>query len=71
MRGLIRPVGGIPAKIEAASEAGVKKVLIPQFNWQGSFKSCINPEVVPVGSIEEVFEEVFLKEKPVAALPSH
>ncbi|HHW75036.1 MAG TPA: AAA family ATPase, partial [Firmicutes bacterium] len=71
VRGLIRPVGGIPAKIEAASEAGVKKVLIPQFNWQGSFKSCINPEVVPVGSIEEVFEEVFLKEKPVAALPSH
>jgi Lon-like ATP-dependent protease len=71
VRGLIRPVGGIPAKIEAAAEAGVKKVLIPQFNWQGSFKNCINPEVVPVGSIEKVFEEVFLKEKPVAALPSH
>ena len=71
VRGLIRPVGGIPAKIEAAAEAGIQKILIPQFNWQESFKSYLPVKVIPVESIEGVFAEIFTKDEPVAALPSH
>ena len=71
VRGLIRPVGGIPAKIEAAAEAGIQKILIPQFNWQESFKSYLPVKVIPVESIEEVFAGIFTKDEPVAALPSH
>ncbi len=36
-RGEIRPVGGIIPKLEAAREAGVKKVLLPRDNWQKTF----------------------------------
>ena len=70
MRGLVRPVGGIPAKIEAAIDAGIKKILIPQFNWQESFRRHIPVKVVPVNCIEEIFCEALLNEEPVAALPS-
>ena len=71
VRGLIRPVGGIPAKIEAAVEAGIEKILIPQFNWQESFRAYHPVKVIPVGSIEEIFDEVFPKDEAVAVLPSH
>ncbi len=70
MRGLVRPVGGIPAKIEAAVDVGIKKILIPRVNWQESFKRYIPVIIVPVSNIEEVFREVFLKKEPMAVLPS-
>lgn len=70
VRGLVRPVGGIPAKIEAAVEAGIKKILIPQFNWQERFKRYFPVKIVPVSTIEDVFREALLKEEPAAALPS-
>lgn len=70
VRGLVRPVGGIPAKIEAASEAGIKKILIPQFNWQESYRRHIPVKIIPVSCIEEVFQEALLNKEPVAALPS-
>ena len=70
VRGLVRPVGGIPAKIEAAVEAGIKKILIPQSNWQESFRRHIPLTIIPVGCIEEVFSEALLKNEPVAVLPS-
>ena len=37
IRGEIRPVGGIPAKISAAIQAGAERVLIPAENWQEIF----------------------------------
>lgn len=70
VRGLIRPVGGIPAKIEAAVDAGIKKILIPQFNWQEGFKRHRLTEIIPVNSIEEAFGELFLKSEPMVVLPS-
>jgi len=70
VRGLVRPVGGIPAKIEAAVDVGIKKILIPRVNWQESFKRYIPVIIVPVSNIEEVFREVFLKKEPMAVLPS-
>jgi len=55
IRGLVRPVGGIVAKTEAARAAGAEVVLIPQENWQESF-AHLAIRVVPVRRIQEVLE---------------
>lgn len=52
VRGEIKPVGGVPAKIEAAQRAGLKRVLIPRGNWQDRF-STMEVEVVPIDELEE------------------
>ncbi|OPX87906.1 MAG: Lon protease 2 [Pelotomaculum sp. PtaB.Bin104] len=54
IRGLVKPVGGIVAKVEAAGRAGVKKVLIPAENYQEIFKSLSGVQVIPVQYLEEV-----------------
>lgn len=63
IQGLVRPVGGIVAKVEAAKAAGVKKVIIPKDNYREIFKEMEGMEIVKVSSIAEVFEEVFGIEK--------
>jgi len=60
IRGKVKPVGGVIAKIEAAINAGIKKVLIAKENWQEMFES-MDIEVVPVEDIFEVMEIVFGK----------
>ncbi|WP_242860885.1 ATP-dependent protease LonB [Defluviitalea phaphyphila] len=58
IRGNVHPVGGIYAKINAAKAAGIEKVIIPQDNWQETFKDYkIN--IVPVKTVEELLNEVF------------
>ncbi|MDI9259846.1 ATP-dependent protease LonB [Alicyclobacillus sendaiensis] len=52
--GLVRPVGGVTAKIAAAAEAGAKVVLIPKANWQESFRHRADIQVVPVERLEDV-----------------
>ncbi|AEJ43855.1 ATP-dependent protease LonB [Alicyclobacillus acidocaldarius] len=52
--GLVRPVGGVTAKIAAAAEAGAKVVLIPKANWQESFRQRADIQVVPVERLEDV-----------------
>ncbi|MDR1600131.1 MAG: ATP-dependent protease LonB [Oscillospiraceae bacterium] len=52
VRGEVKPVGGVPAKIEAARRAGLKRVLIPRANWQSRFKD-IGIEVRPVDTLRE------------------
>lgn len=54
IRGLVRPVGGVPAKIEAAVEAGAKVVLIPRENWQETFAEYKEIKVIPVERVEDV-----------------
>ncbi|MBZ4663074.1 MAG: lonB [Caloramator sp.] len=61
IRGLVKPVGGILAKIEAAKRAGVKRVLIPKDNYQDSFKEY-DIEIVPVEHIKEVIENAIIYE---------
>lgn len=56
IRGLVRPVGGVPAKVEAAIEAGAKVVLIPKENWQETFRSVTAAKVVPVERLEDVLK---------------
>ncbi len=59
IRGLICPVGGVTTKINAAQEAGVKKVFIPQKNWQHCYGRLKGMEVIPVSSLEEIIGGLF------------
>lgn len=59
IRGNVKPIGGVMAKIDAARKAGVKKVIIPRGNWQESFKD-LDIKIVPVDRIEEVIREALV-----------
>lgn len=64
IRGLVKPVGGVSAKIEAARKAGAEKVLIPEDNWQNLFENYKEMEVIPVKTLEEaITEAVKVKEE--------
>ncbi len=53
IRGFVRPVGGVVAKVEAAAQAGCKRVLIPKDNWQEMFRQS-EIEVITVHTLREV-----------------
>ncbi len=55
IRGQVRPVGGVRAKIEAAAQAGAKRVIIPAENWRDAF-ARLSIDVVPVSALEEVLD---------------
>lgn len=61
IRGRVRSVGGIPAKIEAAKEAGARVVLIPEGNWQSSFEQEKAIEIAPVAEITEVVRRALVE----------
>lgn len=61
IKGKVKPVGGIVAKVQAAKEAGVERVYIPKDNWQEIFNS-IGIEVVPVENVYQVINSVFEEE---------
>ncbi|AFV23018.1 ATP-dependent protease Lon [Methanolobus psychrophilus R15] len=59
VRGDVLPIGGVTYKIEAAAQAGIKKVIIPKSNEddvliEEAYKDKI--EIVPVTNIIEVIE---------------
>src|SRR6266581_235519 len=59
VRGQVLPVGGVTAKIEAAAELGIKKVVIPRSNLkdvllEDKYQGKI--EIVPVDTLSEVLE---------------
>jgi len=60
VRGGVLPVGGVTAKVEAAIETGIKKVIVPKSNLKDI---VIDPErlkkikIIPVESIKEVLKE--------------
>jgi Lon-like ATP-dependent protease len=54
IRGLVKPVGGVPAKVDAAVEAGATAVIIPKENWQETFQYLENCKVIPVERLEDV-----------------
>lgn len=56
IRGKVLPVGGTPAKVEAARQAGLQKVLIPKQNWQDSFSHVEGVEVIPVEELTDVVQ---------------
>lgn len=58
IRGKVKPVGGVVAKVEAARMAGITKVLVPKENWQEIFET-MDIEVIPVEDIHEIMDIVF------------
>ena len=62
IHGVVKPIGGLVAKIEAARNAGVKKVLIPKDNWQDLFEQIEDIKICRVSRIEEVIEAALLFE---------
>ncbi len=52
--GSVLPVGGVPAKVEAALDAGAELVLIPRENWQQRFEG--DPRVRVVDSFAQGLE---------------
>ncbi len=54
VKGEVLPVGGINEKIEAAKEAGMKKVIIPKANEKDVMVKGI--EIIPVENIAQVLE---------------
>lgn len=61
IRGTVKPVGGIAAKIAAAEQAGCQRVIIPRENWQETFRER-NILVVPVDTFAEIIECAMLKD---------
>ena len=60
IRGLVKPVGGVSAKVMAAKQAGARKVLIPRENWQELFKN-MDIEVIPVDTVEDVLRHALVQ----------
>lgn len=63
IRGYVKPVGGIVAKVEAARLAGAKRVIIPKDNWQQVFKNYVDFQVIGVEKFEEVLSLALVKNK--------
>ncbi len=59
VRGQVLPVGGVTAKVEAAADSGLKRVLIPQDNMddlvlEARYRGAI--EVIPVTTLRDVLK---------------
>ncbi len=69
VRGLVKPVGGVPSKVEAAERAGLTTVLIPYENKLERFEHT-TIEVVPVKTLREALDRMLLREIPALAEPA-
>ena len=66
IRGEVLPVGGVTAKIEAAAESGMKKVLIPGANLRDVLidtKYQDKIEIIPVYTFNDVLMNVIVGQK--------
>ncbi|MFH1916514.1 MAG: ATP-dependent protease LonB [Nanoarchaeota archaeon] len=60
VRGEVLPVGGVSAKVDAAIDAGMKKVIVPKANLQDIVvdkERLAKIEIIPVTTIAEVLKE--------------
>lgn len=63
VRGAVLPVGGVTAKVEAAIEAGMKRVVVPAANFGDIVLDSLHKdriEVVSVANISEVWENALI-----------
>jgi len=60
IRGFVKPVGGVSAKIYAAEQAGARQVLIPKENLQEMF-SEFAIEVIGIDTIDEALKYTLIK----------
>ena len=68
IRGLVKPVGEVVPKLEAARLAGVKRAIIPKENWQASFASMGEMAVHGVERLEEVLTLALLDDEKCAQI---
>ncbi len=60
VRGDVLPIGGVSAKVEAAVEAGIKKIIVPKSNVKDIIvdkKKLKKIKIIPVEYISEVLKE--------------
>jgi len=60
VRGEVLPIGGVSAKVEAAIEAGIKRVIVPKSNLNDivvDSKQLSKIKIIPVEKIEEVLKQ--------------
>ncbi len=63
VRGEVLPVGGVSAKVEAAIEAGLKRVIVPKSNMQDIVvdkKKLAMIKLIPVDTITQVLEQALV-----------
>jgi len=63
VRGMVLPVGGVTAKIEAAAESGIKKVIIPAANLRDVVleeRYVGKIQIIPVNNMSEVLENALI-----------
>ena len=61
VRGEVLPVGGVSAKVEAAAETGIKKIIVPKSNVKDIIveeEKLKNVKIIPVQTLAEVLKEV-------------
>lgn len=66
IRGLIKPVGGVVSKVEAARQAGCSRVLVPEENFQEMFRQ-LAIEVIPIRRLEEALQHALLGRQILSA----
>lgn len=64
VRGLVKPVGGVPGKVEAAEHAGLTTVLIPFDNQLERFEHT-TIEVKPIRTLQEALDRMLLPAEAV------
>lgn len=62
IHGLVKPVGGVPAKVKGAKLAGATVAIIPHENQQTMLAEIGGIEVVPVKHLKEVLDLALLKD---------
>ncbi|PAD68824.1 ATP-dependent protease LonB [Bacillus sp. 7586-K] len=56
IHGSVKPIGGVIPKIKAAKKAGATTVIIPEENMQSILKEIDGIKIVPVSTLQEVFD---------------
>jgi Lon-like ATP-dependent protease len=59
IRGEVLPVGGVSTKVEAALEAGIKKVIVPKMNLKDVLLNGMDVKIIPAETIADVLEHAF------------
>ncbi|MFC7783077.1 ATP-dependent protease LonB [Rossellomorea sp. GCM10028870] len=64
IHGLVKPVGGVTAKVKGAKLAGATIAIIPYENQQAMLSEIEGIEVIPVKQLKEVLDLALMKETP-------
>ncbi|HSU79434.1 MAG TPA: ATP-dependent protease LonB [Candidatus Angelobacter sp.] len=70
IHGVVKPIGGVLAKIEAAKEAGATRVIIPEENKQALLEDIEGIEIITVNRLTQVFQHAFLDDPQEEAQPA-